>query len=74
MPAKGRDLIWKRLSKLRITIEGEMQEGKRMRSSQQSCEDATLELGIISLRRVAGRFPFLLFVLEARPLALIAIL
>ena len=45
-----------------------------MRASQWSCEDATLELKIIYLRRVAGRFPFLLLVLEATPLALIAIL
>ena len=74
MPAKSLDLIWKRLSELRITIEGEMQEGKGIRESQRPCEDTTLELEIIYLTFVARRFPFLLFLLEATPLTLVAIL
>ena len=74
MPAKSRDQIWKRQFELQITIEGEIQEEKRMWASQQSSEDATLELEIIYLRCDAGRFPFLLLVLEATPLSLIVII
>ena len=34
MPTESRDLIWKPLSELRITIDGEMQEGEGMVASQ----------------------------------------